>query len=61
MNTGHTHTASILEGVYTAGVKANLEQGYNKGASSWSHSDIITYSGGKRAIVTFKNGKWRAK
>lgn len=60
MNTGHTHTASILDGVYTAGVKANLEQGYNKGASSWSHSDIVTYPNGKRAIITFKNGKWKA-
>lgn len=59
MNTGHTHTASILDGVYTAGVKASLDMGYNKGASSWSHSDIITYPTGKRTIITFKNGKWK--
>lgn len=60
MNTGHTHTASILDGVYTAGVKAKLDMGYNIGASSWSHSDIISYANGKRCIVTFKNGKWKA-
>lgn len=60
MNTGHTHTASIIDGVYTAGVKARLDLGYNIGGSSWSHSDIITYPNGKRTIVTFKNGKWKA-
>lgn len=60
INTGHTHTASIIGGVYTAGVKAKLRMGYNIGPSSWSHSDIVTYPTGKRAIITFKNGKWRA-
>lgn len=60
MNTGHTHSASIIDGVYTAGVKAKLDQGYNKGASPWSHSDIVTYPNGKRCIITFKKGLWRA-
>jgi hypothetical protein len=59
-NTGHTHTAGIIDGVYTAGVSANLDMGYNKGPSSWSHSHIITYPNGKRAIITVKNGKWKA-
>ncbi len=60
INTGHTHSASIIDNVYTAGVKAKLDMGYNIGASSWSHSDIITYPNGKRTIITFKNGQWRA-
>lgn len=59
-NTGHTHSAGIVEGVYTAGVFGNLDMGYNKGLSSWSHSFIITYPNGKRTICTIKNGKaWR--
>ena len=60
INTGHTHSAGIIAGVYTAGVSAKLDMGYNKGASSWSHSHIVTYPNGKRTIVTLKNGKWRA-
>lgn len=60
INSGHTHSAGILSGVYTAGVSAKLEMGYNKGPSSWSHSHIITYPNGKRAIITIKDGRWRA-
>jgi hypothetical protein len=60
-NTGHTHTAGIRDGVYTAGIKGNLEQGYNRGASSWSHSDIITYPNAKRCIITWKGNKYRAR
>lgn len=59
-NTGHTHSAGITEGVYTAGVFGNLDMGYNKGLSGWSHSFIVTYENGKRTICTIKNGKaWR--
>lgn len=59
-NTGHTHSAGIVEGVYTAGVFGELDMGYNKGPSSWSHSFIITYANGKRTIVTMKDYKpWR--
>ena len=59
-NTGHTHSAGIVDGVYTAGVTGTLDMGYNKGPSSWSHSHIVTYPNGKRTIITIKNGKWRA-
>jgi len=60
VNSGHTHSAGIFEGVYTAGVYGNLDMGYNKGLSSWSHSMVVTYKNAKRAILTIKNGKaWR--
>lgn len=59
-NTGHTHTAGIIDGVYTAGVLAKLIMDYNKGPSSWSHSSILTYANGTRSIITMKKGKWRA-
>lgn len=59
-NTGHTHSAGIVDGVYTAGVFGDLDMGYNKGLSGWSHSFIITYENGKRTIVTINEGKaWR--
>jgi len=59
-NIGHSHTARILEGVYYAGVMADLDLGYNVGPSSWSRSMVITYPNGKRAIVTIWNGEYRA-
>jgi hypothetical protein len=59
-NTGHTHSAGILDGVYTAGVLAKLDMEYNSGPSSWSHSHILTYPNGKRCIITQRGSKWRA-
>lgn len=58
-NTGHTHSACILDGLYVAGTMSLLEQDWNVGPSSWTHSQIVTYPNGKRTIVTFFNGKWR--
>lgn len=60
MNTGHTHTASIYGGIYTAGVTGSLDMGYNIGASSWSQTHIITYANGQRTLIDFKNGKFFA-
>lgn len=59
-NTGHTHSAGIIDGVWTAGVLGNLDMGYNIGPSSWSHSNIIAYPNGKRQIITIKGNKWKA-
>lgn len=59
-NTGHSHSAGIYDGAYRAGVTGSLDQGYNVGPSSWSHSHIVTYPNGKRAIVTVKENTWRA-
>ena len=60
-NVGHTHQASIHDGVYTAGTSSRLDMEYNTGPSSWSHSHIVTYPNGKRAIITIWNGKWKAQ
>lgn len=59
-NTGHTHSAAIIDGMYVAGTCSLLILDYNKGPSSWSHSHVVTYPNGKRAIITVYNGKWRA-
>lgn len=61
VNIGHMHSACIIDGVYVAGVSGKLDMDYNKGPSSWSHSHIVTYASGKRAIVTMRNGKWKSK
>jgi len=59
-NIGHTHAAGIWNGLFVAGTSSTLNMGYNHGPSSWSHSHILTYPTGKRAIVTDYAGQWRA-
>lgn len=58
INKGHEHTASIYDGVYTAGAM-ELEHGYNIGYSSWSRSLIFTYPNGKRTIITLRGRKYK--
>lgn len=61
MNTAHRHSPGILDGVYTAGLCGMMDQGYNNEAlSSWSHTQVVTYSNGRRTLVTVVDGKWRA-
>lgn len=61
-NVGHSHSAGITDGIYQAGTASILAPAYLHGPSSWSHSDIITYKNGKRAILTYWNGKaWAAR
>ena len=57
---GHSHQAGITDGVYVAGTSSELDMEYNKGPGSWSHSHVVTYPNGKRAIITMWNEKWRA-
>lgn len=57
MCTGHTHSPSIIDGVYTAGV-CGLEMGYNIGASSWSQTHTVIYENGQRQLLHFRNGSF---
>lgn len=57
--TGHTHTACIRDGNFTAGVKAQLDHGYNLLPSSWIHADVVQYHDGKRTLIVYVNGKFR--
>lgn len=58
---GHTHTPLIVDGAYVAGVSADLDQGYNKGPTTWAHANVVQYANGKRTIVCLsEDGRWRA-
>lgn len=59
-NVGHAHHAEIRDDLYQAGTSSKLDMGYNKGPSSWSHSEVVTYPNARRAIVTMWKGTWRA-
>lgn len=60
--TAHTHSAGIYHGLYVAGTssKLTLDWDYTAGPTSWSHSHVVLYPNGQRAVVTMKNGKWHA-
>lgn len=58
---GHGHGAGIHDGVYQAGTSSQLFMGYNTGPSDWSHSHVLLYESGRRAIVTVSDGCWRLK
>lgn len=58
---GHEHSPSIIDGTHTVGMLGDLDQGYNKGPSSWKHASNIVYPNGKRTMAFLtKEGKWRA-
>ena len=59
-NTAHTHSCGIWNGLYVAGTSSKLRWDYTKGPSNWSHTHIVTYENGKRALITLYDGKWRA-
>jgi hypothetical protein len=60
-STGHSHAAWIIAGASSAGTCSKLDLGYNKGFSSWSHTQTVTHKGGKRQQVTCnaETGLWR--
>ena len=57
---GHSHTAGIFEGCYQVGLSGLMEQGYNRGPSSWTHTHCVVYANGKRSLITLHKGKWHA-
>jgi hypothetical protein len=57
----HTHTTGIWDGLYVAGTSTSFRMGYNHGPSGWTHSHVLTYENGKRAIITMYKDAWRAE
>ena len=57
---GHGHSAGWFEGARQVGVLSALDQGYNEGMSSWSHTNALIYPNGKMTLFTIWNYKWRA-
>lgn len=55
---GHNHTAAIQRGVFRVGTMSKLNLGYNRGPSSWTHTNCIVYENGQRQLVNFINGRY---
>jgi len=61
--TAHTHSACIIHGLYVAGTTSKMtpDWSYTKGPSSWTHSHVVQYGNGQRAVVTMTpDGRWKA-
>lgn len=55
---GHNHTGAIQRGVFRVGTMSKLDLGYNRGPSSWTHTNCIIYDNGQRQLVNCVNGKY---
>lgn len=55
---GHSHTAKIDHDVYVVGTSSNLDLGYNRGLSSWTHTACLVYKNGIRQLLNFINGEY---
>jgi hypothetical protein len=58
--TGDSHTPGQRHGAMSVGVMGSLDQGYNVGLSSWSHTNALVYPNGKRTLFSIWNGRFRA-
>lgn len=58
--TGHTHSAGIVGEVWTVGLMAQADLGYNRGPSSWSATACVVHDNGACQLVTLWAGKFRA-
>lgn len=57
---GHSHSPGIRDGVYQVGLNSYYGLEYASGPSSWLQTDCILYKNGKRTLINFIDGKWRA-
>jgi len=56
---GHVHSPGIEEGCYAVGTNSRLRLQYNRGPSSWMHTDCVVYANGKRALYHIIDGRWK--
>lgn len=55
---GHDHTPCIMDNVFSAGVTACLDHGYNLLPSTWLNAHVVQYADGKRTIVIIIDGRF---
>jgi len=55
----HSHTAAILRRIKRVGTSTLLDQGYNVGPSSWTHTHALVYPDGTSQLINIIGKKWR--
>jgi len=56
---GHVHSPGIEEGCWAVGTNSRLRVQYNRGPSSWLHTDCVVYANGKRTLLHIIGGRWK--
>jgi hypothetical protein len=56
--TAHSHSPAREDGSLIVGTLTRLRLGYNSGASSWIHSNVLIYPNGKASHINIINGKY---
>ena len=49
----HTHSAAILRNAFCVGTVGVMNQGYNKGLSSWTRTCCLIYKNGTKQLINF--------
>lgn len=57
-NSAHRHAAEILRDAWQAPTLSILKPDYAKGASDWTHGNIVQYPNGMRQLVLIFDGEW---
>lgn len=57
--TGHSHTPTIMRDVWVVGTMSKLDMGYNRGPSTWLHTNCAIYENGQRQLLTCIKGKYK--
>lgn len=55
----HTHSAAIFRGVWRVGTMTNMDLGYNRGPSNWTHTNCLVYDNGQRQLINLINDTWK--
>lgn len=56
---GHSHTPQILRDVYQVGTLTKLKLDYNRGPSSWLHTNGVINPDGTIQLLNIIDGRWR--
>lgn len=57
---GHLHSPAVYRNAAMAGLTAQLDHGYNKGASAWLHANVVIQPDSSCQLLCIIRGVWRA-
>jgi hypothetical protein len=56
---GHSHSPKIQRSTWVVGTLSNLRLEYNRGPSSWLHSNCLVYKTGQRQMINIIHGRFK--
>jgi hypothetical protein len=57
---GHGHAAGIKFDAWRVGTSTYLQEDYNDGPGTWTHTSGILYKHGAKALINIIEGKWKS-